>query len=150
MAHVGRSQSSPITGARVTALVIAWLAIVSLAAASLELYYEALAAWYTVPPLILVYAYCGSHRHRATALLAVAATLVAGLAIGFAIVIPKAQATAAAATTHLADAGESAVLGALAHVVAGCLLSPIASEDVAVGGAPGPLTAMSGAPTFEA
>lgn len=92
MTRTVRSRSSPITGVRVTTLIIMSLAVVSLAAPPLGLYYEALAAWYTVPLLGLIYAYCVSHRHRAPALLAVVATVVAVLAIGFAIVIPKATA----------------------------------------------------------
>jgi hypothetical protein len=57
----------------------------------LGLYYETLATWYTVPLLGLTYAYCVAHRRRATAFLAVVATLVAVLVIGFSIVIPKAS-----------------------------------------------------------
>jgi hypothetical protein len=92
--QTARSRSSPITGVRVaTLIIIIWLAVVFLAAPRLGLYYEALAAWYTVPPLGLIYTYCVSHRRRATALLAVVATVVAVLAIGFAIVIPKAAAS---------------------------------------------------------
>lgn len=82
-----------ITAVRVATLIIIWLAVVFLAAPRLGLYYEALAAWYAVPPLGLVYAYCLAHRRRATGLLALVATLVAVLAIGFAIVIPKATAS---------------------------------------------------------
>ena len=84
------SRSSPIPRVRVTTLIIIWLAVVSLAAPPLGLYYETLAAWYTVPLLGLIYACCVFHRRRATALLAVVATVVAVLVIGFAIVIPKA------------------------------------------------------------
>jgi len=51
------------------------------------------AATSTVAPLGLIYAYCVSHRGRATALLALVATIVAVLVIGFAIVIPKATAS---------------------------------------------------------
>jgi len=98
MTHTARSGSSPVTGLRVTTLIIIWLAIVYLAAPSLALYYETLAAWCTVPPLLLIYAYCLSHRHGASALLAVVATAVALLAIGFAIAIPKATSAAASAT----------------------------------------------------
>ena len=53
---------------------------------------RALAVLYTVPPLVLVYAYCLSHPRRATAILAVAATVVAVFLIGFAVVIPKGSA----------------------------------------------------------
>ena len=93
MSRAARRVSSPITGVRVTALIIVWLAAVSLAAPPLGLYYEALAAWYAMPLLGLIYAYCASHRHRATALLAVVATVAAACAIGFAIAIPRATAT---------------------------------------------------------
>ena len=93
MTQTAPSRSSPITGVRVTTLIIIWLAVVSLAAPSLGLYYEALAAWCTVPLLSLIYAYYLSHRRRTTALLAVVATLVAVLVIGFAVVIPKATAS---------------------------------------------------------
>ena len=92
MPRPGRSPSSRITGVRVTALVILWLAVVSVAAPSIGLYYEAAAAYYTVPILGLIYAYCVSHRRRSTAVLAVIATLVAALAIGLVMVIPKATA----------------------------------------------------------
>ena len=81
-----------ITAVRVATLIIIWLAVVFLAAPRLGLYYEALAAWYAVPPLGLVYAYCVAHRCRATGLLALVATLVAVLVIGFAMMIPKATA----------------------------------------------------------
>lgn len=81
-----------ITAVRVATLIIIWLAVVFLAAPRLGLYYEALAAWYAVPPLGLVYAYCVAHRCRPTGLLALVATLVAVLVIGFAIMIPKATA----------------------------------------------------------
>jgi hypothetical protein len=91
--QTARSRSSPITGVRVATLIIIWLAVVFLAAPRLGLYYEALAAWYAVPPLGLIYAYCVAHRRRATALLAVVATVVAVFVIGFAIVIPKATAS---------------------------------------------------------
>ena len=93
MTQTAPSRSSPITGARVTTLTMIWLAVVFLAAPFLGLYYEPLAALYTVPLLGLIYAYCVSHRRRATALLAVVATVVAVLVIGFAIVIPKATAS---------------------------------------------------------
>jgi hypothetical protein len=92
MTQIVRSPSSPITAVRVATLIVIWLAVVFLAAPRLGLYYEALAAWYAVPPLGLVYAYCVAHRCRATGLLALGATLVAVLVIGFAIMIPKATA----------------------------------------------------------
>ena len=85
------SGTSPITGVRVATLGIIWIAAVSLAAPSLGLYYETLAAWYVVPLLGLTYAYCVAHRRRATALLAVVASVVAVVVLGFAIVIPKAM-----------------------------------------------------------
>ena len=87
-----RSNTSPITGVRVATLMIIWLAAVFLAAPRLGLYYEALAFCYVVPPLGLTYAYCISHQSRATAYLAVVATVVAVVAIGFAIVIPTGSA----------------------------------------------------------
>jgi hypothetical protein len=91
---------SPVTGARVTALIVVWFVVVLLAAPSLHLYYEARAAGYVVPPLVLIYAYCLSHRRRATALLALVATVVAVLAIGLAAVIPKATSAVALASRH--------------------------------------------------
>ena len=81
---------SPITAQRVAALIVVWLVVVSVAAPSLGLYYEARASLYLVPPLILIYAYCLSHRRRTAALLALVATLVVVLVIGLALVIPKA------------------------------------------------------------
>jgi hypothetical protein len=98
MTQTARRGSSPITGSRVTTLIVIWLAVVYLASPPFALYYETLAAWYTVPPLLLIYAYCLSHRHGASALLAVVATAVALLAIGFVIAIPKAASAAASAT----------------------------------------------------
>ena len=92
MTKAVRIQSSPITSLRVTALVVIWLAVVYLAAPRLGIYYEALAICYVLPPLGLIYAYCISHRSRATAYLAVIATVVAVIAIGFAIAIPKGSA----------------------------------------------------------
>ena len=85
-------RSSPLTGLRTAVLVVIWLAVVYVATPTLGLYYEPLAVAYTVPTLGLVYAYCASHRSRATAYLAVAATLAVALIIGFAIVIPKGSA----------------------------------------------------------
>ena len=84
--------STPITGVRVTALIVVWLAAVYLAAPGFGLYYERLAVLYTLPPLALIYAYCLAHRSRATTILAVAATVVAVVLIGFAVVIPKGSA----------------------------------------------------------
>ncbi len=91
MTQSAGSPSLPITGVRVTALIVIWLAVVYLAA-SPRLYYESLAALYIVPSLGLIYAYCLSHRSRTSAVLAVVATVVAVLIIGFAIVIPKGSA----------------------------------------------------------
>ena len=59
---------------------------------SLGVYYESLAAWYTLPSLVLVYAYCLSHRSRSTTILAVVATVVVVLLIGLAAVFPKGSA----------------------------------------------------------
>lgn len=84
------SHASWITGRRVAALIAGWLVVASLAAPFLDLYYEARASLYLVPPLVLIYGYCLSHPRRATALLALIATLVAVLAIGFVLLIPKA------------------------------------------------------------
>ena len=81
-----------ITGLRVAVLVVAWVAFVYVMQPSLGAYYEFLAALYALPPLGLVYAYCGSHRSRSTAILAVVATVVVVLLIGFAAVIPKGSA----------------------------------------------------------
>lgn len=92
MTKTAQSQASAITGVRVTALIIVWLAVVYLAAPRLGVYYEALAVSYVVPTLGLIYSYCISHRGRATAYLAVVATVVAVVVIGFAVVIPKGSA----------------------------------------------------------
>ncbi len=81
---------SPITGPRVATLIAGWLVVASLAVPSLGLYYEARASFYVLPPLVLIYAYCVTHRRRVTALLALIATVVVVLAIGLALVIPKA------------------------------------------------------------
>ena len=86
------SLQSWITGRRVAALGVGWLLVVYLAAPVVGLYYEPLAALYTVPPLVLIYAYGLSHRSPATAALAGVATVVAVLIVGFAIVIPKGSA----------------------------------------------------------
>jgi hypothetical protein len=51
MTRTAPSRSSPITGVRVTTLSIIWLAVGNLAAPPVGLYYETLAAWYTVPLL---------------------------------------------------------------------------------------------------
>ena len=59
---------------------------------SVGLYYELLAASYTLPPLGLVYAYCMSHRSRSTMILAVIATIAVVLLLGLAAVIPKGSA----------------------------------------------------------
>jgi hypothetical protein len=83
-----------LTGPRVLALIAAWLVVAFLAAPSLGLYYEARVSLYLLPPLILIYAYCLSHPHRSTAVLALAVTLVVMLAIGVAWVIPKATSAA--------------------------------------------------------
>ncbi len=83
-------RSSRITGPRVAVLVVGWLAVASLAAPSLDLYYEARASLFLAPPLVLTYVYCLSHPRRATALLAVLATVAAVLTIGFVLLIPKA------------------------------------------------------------
>jgi hypothetical protein len=98
MAQTVRRASSPIAGSRLTTLIVIWLAVVYLAAPPFALYYETAAAWYTVPPLLLIYAYCLSHRHGASALLAVVPTAVAFSRFGFAIAIPKAASAAASAT----------------------------------------------------
>ena len=92
MTQTTSGRSTPMTGVRVTTLIVVWLAVVYLAAPRVGLYYETLAVLYTVPPLVLVYAYCLSHPRRATAILAVAATVVAVFLIGFAVVIPKGSA----------------------------------------------------------
>lgn len=92
MTGTAGTRSSPLTGMRMAALIVIWLAFVSVATPTLGLYYEPLAVAYTVPTLALVYAYCASHRSRATTYLAVGATLIAALIIGFAIVIPKGSA----------------------------------------------------------
>lgn len=87
-----RHRPSPITGVRVTSVMVIWLGVVYLAAPLLGLYYGTLAAWYTLPSLILIYAYCLSHRRPSTALLAVVATVIAVVVVGFAVVMPKATA----------------------------------------------------------
>ena len=92
MMQATSGRSTPISGVRVTTLIVVWLAVVYLAAPRVGLYYESLAVLYTLPPLALVYAYCLSHPRRATAILAVVATVVAVFLIGFAVVIPKGSA----------------------------------------------------------
>ena len=69
-----------------------WLVFAFLLAPSLGLYYEVLAAWLTLPPLGLVYAYCLTHRSRSTATLAVVATVAVVVVMGFAAVFPKGSA----------------------------------------------------------
>ncbi len=81
-----------IAGFRIATLVIAWLAFVYVMQSSLGVYYESLTAWYTLPSLGLVYAYCVTHRSRWTAIVAVVATVVVLLLIGFAAVLPKGSA----------------------------------------------------------
>ena len=81
---------SSITAPRVAAAVAGWLTVAWLAAPSLGLYYEALATFLLVPPLILVHGYCLSHRRRATALLACIASIVVVLAIAISVVIHQA------------------------------------------------------------
>ena len=81
-----------ITGLRVAVLVVAWLAFVYVMQPSLGVYYEALAAWYTLPSLGVVYAYCISHRSRSTAILAIVASIVVVLLIGSAALLPKGSA----------------------------------------------------------
>ena len=71
-------------------MIAGWLVVAFLAAPSLDLYYEARASLYVVPPLVLIYGYCLSRPRRASALLALIATVVVILAIGLAVVIPKA------------------------------------------------------------
>ncbi len=74
-------------------LIAVWLVFAFLLAPSLGLYYEVLAAWLTLPPLGLVYAYCLTHRSRSTAILAVVATITVVVeVIGFAAVFPKGSA----------------------------------------------------------
>lgn len=92
MAQATTGGSTPVTGIRVTTLIVIWLAVVYLAAPRVGIYYETLVVLYAVPPLALVYAYCLSYSRRATAILAVAATVVALFLIGFAVVIPKGSA----------------------------------------------------------
>ena len=117
------SRSSPMTGVRVAILSIIWLAVVSLAAPPLGFYYETLAAWYTVPLLGLTYAYCVSHQRRATALLAVVATVVAVLVIGFSVVIPKA--TTAVGWVSVTGLGGARTIGADDAQRAGVDLGPL-------------------------
>ena len=81
-----------LTGLRVAALVVAWVAFVYVMQSSIGAYYEVLAALYALPPLGLVYAYCGTHRSRSTAIFAIVATVVVALLIVFAAVIPKGSA----------------------------------------------------------
>ena len=120
------TRSSPMTGARVATLSIIWLAVVSLAAPRFGLYYETLAAWYVVPLLGLTYAYCVAHRRRATALLAVAATVVAILVVGFAIVIPKATTTVG--WVSATGGGGARTIGADDAARAGVDLGPLPAD----------------------
>lgn len=106
--------------------MIIWLAVVSLAAPPLGLYYETLAAWYTVPLLGLTYAYCVSHQRRATALLAVVATVVAVLVIGFSVVIPKA--TTAAGGVSVTGLGGALAIGADDAQRVGVDLGPLPAD----------------------
>jgi hypothetical protein len=115
-----------MTGARVATLSIIWLAVVSLAAPRFGLYYETLAAWYVVPLLGLTYAYCVAHRRRATALLAVAATVVAILVVGFAIVIPKATTTVG--WVSATGGGGARTIGADDAARAGVDLGPLPAD----------------------
>ena len=91
MTSTGQTRTH-ITGPRVAVLIVVWLAFVYLMQPSLGAYYESLAAWYTLPSLGLVYAYCISHRSRSTAILAVVATIGVVLLIGLAAVFPKGSA----------------------------------------------------------
>lgn len=79
-----------MTGPRVSALIAGWLVVASVAAPFLDLYYEARACLFLLPPLVPIYGYCISHPRRATALLGFIATLVVLFAIGVAFVMPKA------------------------------------------------------------
>jgi hypothetical protein len=93
--HHSDAPPSWLTGRRALALIAGWLVVAFLAAPALGLYYEARASLYLLPPLVLVYGYCLSHRRRTTTVLALIATVVVVFAIGLAWVIPK----AASATT---------------------------------------------------
>jgi hypothetical protein len=84
--------TSRITAFGVAVLGIAWVAVVVVAGPPMGLYYATLAAWAVVPPLALVYAYCASHRSRASARLAVVATAAAIIAIGIAALFPEGSA----------------------------------------------------------
>ena len=120
------SRSSPITGVRVVTLGIIWIAVVSLAAPSLGLYYETLAAWYTVPLLGLTYAYCVAHRGHTTALLAVVATVVAVLVLGSVMVIPKA--TTAVGGVSVSGSGGARTIDANNAQRAGVDLGPLPAD----------------------
>lgn len=78
--------------ARLAALIGVWLAVVLVAAPRVGLYYETFAAWLVLPPLGLIYVYGLSHRGRASAVLAVAATATAALVVALAVVMPHASA----------------------------------------------------------
>jgi len=84
--------SSPVTGVRVATLSVLWLGVAYLAGSTLGIYYEALAALYAIPVLLLTYTYCLSHRCRSTAALAIVATIVVVLIIGSSVLIPKGSA----------------------------------------------------------
>jgi uncharacterized membrane protein len=84
--------SSRVTGVRVATLSVLWVGVAYLAGSMLGIYYEALAALYTIPILLLAYAYCLSHRGRPTAVLAIVATIVVVLIIGASVLIPKGSA----------------------------------------------------------
>jgi hypothetical protein len=93
-AHGSDASWAWLTGPRVLALIAAWLVVAFLAAPSLGLYYEARASLYLLPPFVLVDGYALSHPRRATAVLALIATIVVVLVIGLAWVIPKAASSA--------------------------------------------------------
>ncbi len=92
MAATVGARTPLLTGLRAGVLIILWLVVAFVMAPTLGLYYELLAAWYTLPSLGLVFAYCLSHRSRMTATLAVVATIVVVLLIGLATVFPKGSA----------------------------------------------------------
>lgn len=81
-----------LTGWRVVVLGVAWLALIYLAAPAIGLYYEALAAVYVVPILVLIDMYAVSHPSRATLSFALVATIAAVLILGVAMIIPKGSA----------------------------------------------------------
>jgi predicted PurR-regulated permease PerM len=87
--------TSSITGPRVATLVAGWLVIAFLVVPSLGLFYAERAAFYLFPPLVLIDAYCMTHRRRAAALLAVIVTVVVVLAVALVALIPKAASAVA-------------------------------------------------------